>query len=83
MLQRALSLMVEARSPLFKRSEAKDEAQGQIKLAMEYIRKHLLTPQPPHHPHHNPEVPGWPSTEDFDHHRRHDEERGMLISSLI
>ena len=42
-LQRALSLMVEARSQLFKRAEAKDEAQGQLRLALEFIRRNYLS----------------------------------------
>jgi len=39
-LQRALALHVEARSKLFKRPEAKDEAIGNTKEAMEYIAAH-------------------------------------------
>ncbi len=38
-LQRWLSLKVEARSPLFKRPDAKDEAMGQMNLALDYIRR--------------------------------------------
>lgn len=38
-LQRTLSLMVEARNPMFKRAAASDEAVGQLCLALDYIRK--------------------------------------------
>lgn len=38
-LQRALSLQVESRSKLFKRAEANDEAQGNMRLALAFIRK--------------------------------------------
>lgn len=106
-LQRTLSIMVEARSQLFKRPEAKDEAQGQIKLALDYIRRHVddfdqeamklsplwQTPQPPfgnsitkeqnNKTTHCPDVPGWPSADGYAHHMHHDQEGGMLISSLI
>lgn len=41
-LRLALALQVEARSKLFKRAEAKDEAQGNLRLALRFIHKHQL-----------------------------------------
>lgn len=40
MLQRTLSLYVEARSPMFKRQDARDEAQGYMRLTRNYIMTH-------------------------------------------
>lgn len=41
-LQRTLSLYVEARSPMFKRPDARDEAAGYMRLTTTFIRAHQL-----------------------------------------
>ena len=94
-LQRVLSLQVEARSSLFKRPAAADEAQGQLHLVLDRMRRNqtqfnkeavqtspIFDPkmwEPNQQPTTNP-LPSRPHTCECDHHK-HD--GGMLISSII